>query len=632
MSNSTAETDKVKLGEDGWRERYYVHKFQLNSEDECDRVQRELVIKYIEGLSWVMHYYYEGVCSWQWFYPYHYAPFASDFHDFGHLKITFTLGKPFKPFDQLMGVLPAASAHALPLAYGKLMKDDSPIADLYPADFEIDMEGKRFSWQGLCKLPFIDEARLLSEIAKVENSLTDEEKRRNSLGLDLLFFHKSNPMAVRVSFSEKDSQQELLNVNTELEIDPKVSDGMNGYITVNQHPVCPAEISSPLDCWPVIVNSGVVTVSYKFPPPHPHIPNLPEGVSLPKKSVSKRDINPPALLLYDGASNRLYSRKLMPMSVYGPDLSRLAHQLVYRFIGTCKNDDKKIPKPSVGQQDSETALTPISIVSKMNEIIASLGAPTTGKASASNPKVTGKDKRMVKEVKSKKRKRKAIKELPGASNPVTGKNAGASNDKATGEDNRTVTEVNSKKRRKRSKEKQEGDDAAGADSGETEKTVSEAKSEKRKRKAEKKQEGDANGKDDGAQKTVSEAESKKKKRKAEKKQEGDADGKDGGVQKPVLEIELKRKKRKAEKMREGEATGDENGETKMAVTEAESKKKKRKEKKMQEGDATTGEENGKTQKMVTEAESKRKKRKSKKNQEDDATGEDNGETHKTLIA
>ena len=82
-----------------------------------------------------------------------------------------------------MGVLPPRSAHALPAPLAELMCDTtSPIADFYPTEFELDLNGKKFAWQAVILLPFIDEARLTAAMAPRLPALEPDEWRRNRHG------------------------------------------------------------------------------------------------------------------------------------------------------------------------------------------------------------------------------------------------------------------------------------------------------------------------------------------------------------------------------------------------------------------------------------------------------------------
>jgi 5'-3' exoribonuclease 2 len=182
--------DNVRLWEPGAKDRYYEAKFHVDMSTDGPVLVQDLAQAYVEGLCWVMAYYYQGCPSWKWFFPHHYAPFASDLTSIGDLHVRFELGEPFRPFDQLMGVFPAASSTHIPEPFRPLMTEpDSEVIDFYPETFHIDMNGKKAAWQGVALLPFIDEERLLRALEKVYPSLTPEQVRLNSRGDPKLFAH-----------------------------------------------------------------------------------------------------------------------------------------------------------------------------------------------------------------------------------------------------------------------------------------------------------------------------------------------------------------------------------------------------------------------------------------------------------
>ncbi|XP_065412984.1 5'-3' exoribonuclease 1 isoform X1 [Chrysemys picta bellii] len=145
---------------------------------------------YVQAIQWILHYYYHGVQSWSWYYPYHYAPYLSDIRNISKLKIQFELGKPFMPFEQLLAVLPAASKDLLPKCYEHLMtSEDSPIIEYYPPDFKTDLNGKQQEWEAVVLIPFIDEKRLLQAMESCNKCLLEDEKQRNTHSECLMYWY-----------------------------------------------------------------------------------------------------------------------------------------------------------------------------------------------------------------------------------------------------------------------------------------------------------------------------------------------------------------------------------------------------------------------------------------------------------
>ncbi|KAL3422909.1 exonuclease kem1 [Phlyctema vagabunda] len=169
-----------------WKDKYYEGKFEWDRKNETELTK--LCENYVQGLQWVLYYYYRGIVSWPWYYGYHYSPMISDVIKGLNADVDFKLGQPFHPYEQLMGVLPDRSKKIVPTVYHDLMTNpNSPIIDFYPRDFELDMNGKKMEWEAVVKIPFIDQDRLLAAMAPKNKLLSADEASRNEFGVTLKF-------------------------------------------------------------------------------------------------------------------------------------------------------------------------------------------------------------------------------------------------------------------------------------------------------------------------------------------------------------------------------------------------------------------------------------------------------------
>mmetsp|Transcript_6030 Transcript_6030/g.10449 ORF Transcript_6030/g.10449 Transcript_6030/m.10449 type:complete len:1181 (-) Transcript_6030:391-3933(-) len=309
--------DEVRFGEAGWKNRYYASKFGPEYEDPKSPARRQVVESYVKGLCWVMEYYYRGCQSWTWFYEFHYAPFASDLVNVDTIKIEFPPSMPFKPFEQLMGVLPPASAHALPKPVRWYMTNiDSPIADFYPTSFDYDANGKSVRWLWVALLPFIDEKRLLEVAKELEKEYTPGERERNDYNPDLVFAHIDAVGTDKMIEAAKEAESTALVKQVQaakLEITPttagdvravsnqanarlllaSATNGLAGYFTPPPKKFAfieGATIPAPSRRLDPIPDNKTVVFEFRLPKMRPHLSMILPGVKLPPSILTAQDL------------------------------------------------------------------------------------------------------------------------------------------------------------------------------------------------------------------------------------------------------------------------------------------------------------------------------------------------------
>ncbi len=186
--------DPIELGSDDpdkWRLRYYKYYWDVEP-DEIEEFSQKLVTHYLIGVKWVTQYYFDKCPSWEWYYPFEQPPFISDIAKYldkiNINKMKWDLGKPLKPFMQLLAVLPPQSNYLLPENLRKLvLNPKSSIAFMYPTEFEQDFINKKKHWMAVPRLPPLDFDILKHSYFKYKDEIKKEDAKRNEYKDIILF-------------------------------------------------------------------------------------------------------------------------------------------------------------------------------------------------------------------------------------------------------------------------------------------------------------------------------------------------------------------------------------------------------------------------------------------------------------
>ena len=210
------------------KEFYYKEKLNINIKEEQGLKERDkLFNKYLEGLQWILYYYYNSIKSWKWHYPYHYAPMISDYSEINIDENLYNLydifdkdkSEPFTPYQSLLFILPPESFNLLPECYKEI---PIKMKEYFPDTFNIDYNGKIAEYESLLLLPFIDEEKMV-EMEKNFRKLNQEEETGNKWGKSIMF-SQNNSGEENIVFNDYEIYQKNENKNISKQYETKKCD------------------------------------------------------------------------------------------------------------------------------------------------------------------------------------------------------------------------------------------------------------------------------------------------------------------------------------------------------------------------------------------------------------------------
>ena len=233
-----------------------------------------------------------------------------------------------------MAVFPSQSKQFLPIEWqSQMTAKESPIIDFYPLNFCVDLNGKRYEWQGVALLPFVEEKRLHRTLKQVYSTLTCEEERRNKRDYDRLYLHSTGSgFDVLKELYEKESGE--ITRKSPMDLPAQKIGGMAGRIWPDDSDKIVdigGKLTVPLPNCEELDDNQVISVKYRdlaYDDDYIFQAKLLENVVLPTATLKPRD--------YD------------QMHPYRPNLGFAQHQQYQRDFAPAQ----RFIRHSVGSQSS----------------------------------------------------------------------------------------------------------------------------------------------------------------------------------------------------------------------------------------------------------------------------------------